>query len=122
MTHREATMVHHLIHFLAFVVAVMLTARVVPGIRVKSFTGALFFSIVFALLNKLLFLPLVMFTFPVVVISLGLFLILINAFLFWLAEKVVSGVEVDGFGSALFASVVVSIINWGITFLLRVVL
>ncbi len=114
--------VHHLIHFLAFVVAVMITAKLVPGVRVKSFTGALFFAIVFALLNKLLFLPLVMFTFPIVLISLGLFLILINAFLFWLAEKVVSGVEVDGFGSALLASVVVTLVNWAITFVLRIVL
>src|SRR3954464_11539956 len=115
-------MVHHLIGFLAFVVAVMITAKMVPGVRVKSFGGALVFALVFALLNKLLFLPLVMFTFPIVVISLGLFLIIINAFLFWLAEKVVTGVEVDGFGSALLASIVVSLVNWAITFVLRIVL
>src|SRR5437016_5334368 len=119
MSETEDAMVHHLIQFLAFVVAVMLTARWVPGIRVKSFGSALVFSLVFALLNKLLFIPLVMFTFPIVVISLGLFLIIINAFLFWLSDKIVKGVEIDGFGAALLGSVVVSIINWAITFVLR---
>jgi len=114
-------MIHHLISFLAFAVAVFLTARVVPGIRVKSFGGAVFFSLVFALLNKLLFLPLVMFTFPIVLVSLGLFLIIINAFLFWLADKIVAGVELDGFGSAILASVVVTVINWAIMVAVRVI-
>jgi putative membrane protein len=114
-------MLHHVVGFLAFAVAVLVTARVVPGIRVKSFGGALVFALVFALLNKLLFLPLVMFTFPIVVVSLGLFLIIINAFLFWLADKIVKGVELDGFGAALVGSIVVTIINWAIMFALRIV-
>jgi putative membrane protein len=114
-------LLHHIVGFLAFTVAVLATAKMVPGIRVKSFGGALMFALVFALLNKLLFLPLVMFTFPIVVVSLGLFLIIINAFLFWLADKLVKGVELDGFGTAVLASVVVTIINWAIMFVLRMV-
>src|SRR5688572_6573042 len=114
-------MVHHLVQFFAFVVAVMLAARVVPGIKVKSFGGALVFSLVFALLNKLLFVPLALLTAPLIMITLGLFLIVINAFFFWLADKVVKGVEIDGFGSALAGSVVVSLINWAIHFALRVI-
>jgi putative membrane protein len=115
-------MVHHIISFLAFAVAVLVTARMVPGIKVKSFGGALVFSLVFALLSKLLFLPLVMFTSPIVVVSLGLFMIIINAFVFWLADKLVKGVELEGFGTAVLASVVVTIINWAIMFALRVIL
>jgi putative membrane protein len=53
-----------------------------------------------------------------VLITLGLFLIVINGFLFWLADKVVKGVEVDGFGSAILGSLVTSLVSWGIMFVL----
>jgi putative membrane protein len=112
-------MVHHIIGFLAFAVAVLVTARVVPGIKVKSFGGALLFALVFALLSKLLFLPLVMITLPIVLVSLGLFMIVINAFLFWLADKLVAGVELESFGTAVIASIVVTIVNWAIMWVLR---
>jgi putative membrane protein len=114
-------MVHHLVHFACFVAAVLLTAKIVPGIRVKSLGSAIFFSFVFALLDKLLFIPLVAASFPLVLISLGLFIVIINAFLFWLADKIVSGVEIDGFGTAILGSIVVSALNWGITHLLHIV-
>lgn len=109
----------HVVSFFAFVVAVLVTSKVVPGIRVKSFTGAILFALAFALLNKLLFPLLLVFTLPLVIFSLGLFIVVINAFLFWLADKVVGGVEVDGFGSALFGSIVTSAVNWMILFLIR---
>ena len=115
-------MVHHLIQFAAFVAAILLTARLVPGIRVKSVGSAIFFALVFALLEKLLFLPLAAVTFPFVLVTFGLFLIVINAFLFWLADKIVAGVEIDGFGSALLGSIVVSALNWGITHVLHILL
>lgn len=114
-------MVHHVVHFLAFAVAVLCAARIVPGIRVKSFGSALVFSLVFALLNKLLFGPLAFFTLPIVLVTFGLFLVIINAFLFWLADKLVKGVTIDGFGSALLASIVTTLINWAITFVLGLV-
>lgn len=113
-------MAHHIIHLLAFAVAVLLTARWVPGIRVKNFTAAVIFSLVLAVLDKLLFTALVVLSFPLVLLSFGLFLIVINAFLFWLADKIVKNVEVDGFGAALVGSVVCSVINWAITWLLHI--
>jgi putative membrane protein len=114
-------MVHHVISFLAFTVAVLGAARVVPGIKVKSFGSAMLFALVFALLNKLLFLPIALLTFPLLLLTLGLGIILINAFIFWLADKVVSGVEVRSFGSALIGSLVATVINWAIMAVLHVV-
>jgi putative membrane protein len=102
-------LLHHVVTFLAFTLAVFLAAKIVPGIRVKSFP--ILFALVFAVLNKLLFLPLVAVTLPFVVVTLGLFVFFINAFLFWLAGKIVSSVEVDGFGSALLGSLVTSGLN-----------
>ncbi len=109
----------HLLHLLVFAVAVMLTARLVPGIRVRSFGSAVFFAFVLAVLDKLLYGLLVFLSFPMILVSLGLFLLVINAFLWWLADKLSAGVELDGFGAALLASLVTSAINWLLLFVLR---
>src|SRR2546422_1076947 len=98
-------MVHHIIHLAVFALSVLLTAKFVPGIRVKSFVSALFFAIVLAILNKLCMTALVVLSLPFILLTLGLFLIVINAFLWWLADKLVSGVELDGFGSAILKGV-----------------
>ncbi len=102
-----------------YALAVLLAAKIVPGLKVKSFGSAFIFAAVFAILNKLLLMVLVFFTFPLLLISFGLFLLVINAFLFWLADKFVSGVECSGFGAAFFGALVTSIINVGMTWLLR---
>jgi putative membrane protein len=112
-------MIHHLIQFAICAIAVLVAAKVVPGFRVRSFGSAFIFAIVLAVLNKLLFGLLVVLAFPMVLVTFGLFLIVINAFLYWLADKLVSGVEIDGFGSAILASLVTSLINWGIMAVLR---
>ena len=57
--------------------------------------------------------------FPAILVTFGLFLLVINAFLWWLADKVVDGVELDGFGAAFFGALITSIINWLILFVLR---
>jgi putative membrane protein len=105
-------MIHHLVHILVTTLAVLVSAKVVPGVRARSFGGAFVFAIVLAILNKLLFKLLVLLSLPFVLVTLGLFLLVINAFLFWLADKLVEGVEVDGFGAAVLGSVVTSGITW----------
>jgi putative membrane protein len=109
----------HVLHLLAYTVAILLAARIVPGIKVKSFTSALFFALVLALLNKLLFLPLLAITLPIVLVTFGIFILFINAGLFWLANKIVKGVEVNGFGAAFWGSLVASLLNWLITWFIR---
>ena len=112
-------MIHHLIHLLVTAVAVLIAAKVVPGIRVKSFGSAVVFAFVLAVLNVILGKVLILLALPFVLLTLGLFLIVINGFLFWLADKVVDGVEIDGFGYAMLGSLVTSLISWGILFILR---
>jgi len=112
-------MLNHLLHVLVFAVAVFLTARIVPGIKVRSFGGAFVFALVLAILDRLLYGVLVVLSFPMILISFGLFLLVINAFLWWLADKLVSGVELSGFGAALIGSIVTSAINWLFLFALR---
>jgi putative membrane protein len=112
-------MLHHLVHVFIFTLAVLLTAKIVPGIRVRSFGSAFFFALVLAILDKLLYGLLVVLAFPAILVTFGLFLLVINAFLWWLADKVVDGVELDGFGAAFFGALVTSVINWMILFFVR---
>src|SRR6185295_209785 len=107
-------MLHHLVHVLVVALAVLLTAKVVPGVRARSFGGAFVFALVLAILNKLLFKLLVFLSLPFVLVTFGLFILVINAFLFWLADKVVDGVEVDGAGAALLGSFCTSLITWAV--------
>ncbi|MDB4968435.1 MAG: hypothetical protein JWN44_4124 [Myxococcales bacterium] len=111
-------MVHILIHLLVTAIAVLAAARIVPGIRVRSFGSAVVFAFVLAVLNVLLGKLLIILALPFVLLTLGLFLIVINGFLFWLADKVVKGVEVDGFGSAILGSLMTSLVSWTIMFVL----
>ncbi len=112
-------LLHHIIHLLVTAVAVLAAARIVPGIRVRSFGSAIVFAFVLAVLNVILGKVLVVLALPFVLLTLGLFLIVINGFLFWLADKIVKGVEVDGFGSALLGSLVTSLVSWGILYVMH---
>ncbi len=112
-------MISLLVSFLLYALAFMLTARIVPGIEVRSYRSAVGFAIVFAILDGLLFKVLAVVTMPLVVLSLGLFLLVIRAGLFLLTDKFIDGVKIDGFLSALLGSVVTGVLNSGITWLVH---
>ena len=105
-------MLHIVIQVLVTAFAVLVAARIVPGIRVRSFGSAVVFAVVLGILGVLLKTVLVILALPFILLTLGLFLIVINGFLFWLADKVVEGVEVDGFGAAMLGSLVTSLASW----------
>jgi putative membrane protein len=102
---------YHAVHLVVLAVAVLIAARIVPGIRARSFGGALLFALVFAVLDKLLFWVLAILAFPAIILTFGLFIFVINGFLFWLADKLVEGVEVDGLFSATLGALVTSVVN-----------
>ncbi len=112
-------MISLLVSFLLYAVAFMLTARIVPGIEVRSFRSAVGFAVVFAILDGLLFKLLAIVTLPLVVVTLGLFLLVIRAWLFMLTDKFIDGVRIDGFVSALIGSVVTAFLNSGITWMVH---
>ena len=108
------------VHCLLFAVSFMIVARVVPGIAVRSFGSALVFAAVFAILDGLLFSFLAFVTLPLVLLSLGLFLLVIRAGLFLLADKLVDGVTIDGFFPALLGSLLTGAVNFLINWLVHV--
>lgn len=108
-------MLAFLIYCLLYALSIMLAAKVVPGLHVRSYGGAFVFAVVFGVLDGLLFKALALLTLPLVLITLGLFLLVIRAFLFWLADQLVEGVKVDNFFAALAGSTVTGLINFLIT-------
>lgn len=89
--------------------ALLLVAHLYPGVSVRSFTAALIAALVLGLLNALLRPLLVLLTLPVTVITLGLFLFVINALMFYFAAQLLQGLSVASFGAALIGSLIYSL-------------
>ncbi|MCD0468523.1 phage holin family protein [Flavobacterium sp. JAS] len=90
---------------------VLLIANFLPGVHVASFTTAIIVAIVLGLLNLFIKPILVILTLPVTVITLGLFLLVINAIIILLCTNIVGGFAVDTFWTALFFSIILSILQ-----------
>ena len=91
--------------------ALMLVAYLYPGVQVAGMFEALIAALVLGLVNALIRPILVLLTLPVTVLTLGLFIFVINAFLFWFVAEIVKGFTVSGFMAALIGSVLFSIIT-----------
>lgn len=98
-----------LVRWLLLAAALLLVAHLLPGVAVASFGAAMVASLVLGLLNTLLRPILVLLTLPVTVLTLGLFLFIINAAMFWVASRMLDGFSVASFGSALIGSVIYSL-------------
>lgn len=99
--------------------ALLAVAYLYSGVTVTSFTGALVAAAVLGALNMVVRPLLVLFTLPVTVLTLGLFLFVINALMFWSAAGLVSGLNVNGFGAALLGSLIYSVLQLAVDFLLE---
>lgn len=88
--------------------ALLLVAYLYPGVTVKSFGSAMIASLVLGLLNAVVRPVLVLLTLPVTLVTLGLFLFVINALMFWAAASILDGFSVTGFGAALLGSLIYS--------------
>ncbi len=100
-----------LIRILVTALAALLTAYLLPGVKLANFTSALLLAIVLGLLNLLVKPVLVILTLPVTIVTLGLFLLVINALIVLWASSLVKGFKVDNFWWALIFSVVLSVIS-----------
>ncbi|MBX3622397.1 MAG: phage holin family protein [Rhizobacter sp.] len=98
-----------IVRWLLLAAALLLVANLYPGVTVTSFTSAMVAALVLGLLNALLRPLLVLLTLPVTVLTLGLFLFVINALMFYFAAEMLSGLSVTGFGAALVGSLIYSL-------------
>ena len=98
-----------IIRWLLLAAALLLVAYLYPGVSVTSFGAALIAALVLGLLNTIVRPLLVLLTLPVTVLTLGLFLFVINALMFWAAASVLAGFNVAGFSAALIGSLIYSL-------------
>jgi putative membrane protein len=91
--------------------ALLTVAYVLPGITVDGFTSALIAALVLGLINTLLRPLLILLTLPVTVVTLGLFILVINGLLFWFAGSVLKGFEVSGFWTGVLGALLYSIFS-----------
>ena len=109
--HRRAMLggMKTIIRWLLLAAALLLVAHLYSGITVASFEAALIAAFVIGLLNTLVRPLLVLLTLPVTLLTLGLFLFVINALMFWWAGSMFDGFKVPGFGAALLGSLIYSL-------------
>jgi putative membrane protein len=98
-----------IVRWLLLAAALLLVAQVYAGVSVASFSSALIAAFVLGLFNTLVRPLLVLLTLPVTLLTLGLFLFVINALMFWAAASVLDGFNVAGFGAALIGSLLYSL-------------
>ena len=100
-----------LIRILLTAISVLIIAHFMPGVTVDSFTTSLIVAVVLGLLNIFIKPILVLLTLPVTLITFGLFLLVINALIILLCTNIVGGFHVDTFWTALFFSIILSILQ-----------
>ena len=100
-----------IIHWLLSALSLIIVSRVVPGFEVAGIKSALIAALVIGLVNSTLGLLLKVLTFPFIVLTLGLFWFVINAFMLLFASTFVSGFHVRGFGPAFIGAIVLSLLN-----------
>ncbi len=100
-----------IIRILLTAVAVVILAKFLPGVAVEGFTSAIIVAVVLGLLNIFIKPILVILTLPITVVTLGLFLLVINACIILLADKFIDGFAIDGFWIALLFSLLLSFLQ-----------
>jgi len=94
-----------LLRWLASAIALLAVAYLIPQIHVETFVTALIAAVIIGLVNAVIGRILRFLTWPITCLTLGIFSLLLNAFLFWLASALVPGFEVVGFVAALLGAI-----------------
>ena len=100
-----------LLRILLSSVGVMFSAYLLEGVYVKGFWSAALFSLLLSILNYTIKPLLVILTIPLTVLTLGLFLLIINTFIIWVAAELIDGLMIGGFVWAFLFSLLLSLIN-----------
>ncbi|OGI46031.1 hypothetical protein A2121_00425 [Candidatus Nomurabacteria bacterium GWB1_40_6] len=101
-----------LIHFLVSAVAILITAYVLPGVHVDGILAAFILAVILGVINTFIRPVLVMLTLPLSIVTLGLFVLVINALLVMLASYIVPGFTVAGFWYAFLFGIVLAIVSY----------
>ena len=101
-----------LLRWLLSAVAIIITAKLIPGIQVASFWTAIWLALLLGLINAVIRPILVLVTLPINILTLGLFTFVINGLLVMFASSIIKGFGVGGFLNAVLFSIVFSVISY----------
>ena len=118
MTDRSRT-VHWLIELLILSASVFVATHILTSVHVKNFATAIVVALVYGILKTVFTRIFVILALPLVILTLGLFYFVINAFLLWITAMLIEGFEVKGFFNTIIAALLISfidtVLHWAIT-------
>jgi len=106
--------IEFLAHLLISAALLLLVANLVSGVEVDGWGSAIIGAIALGLVNAIVRPIMVVLTFPITIITLGLFLLVVNALMLWLAGSLVPGIKIRGFGPAFFGALLLTLLNMAI--------
>ena len=112
-------MINFLIRLVVNAIAILIVAYFLPGVHVTGFTAALIVALILGVVNAVLRPILFILTLPLQILTLGLFTFIINGFLFWWVAHWGLGLTVDGYWTAFLAAIVLGIVSFVLSSLLR---
>ena len=104
-----------LLRILVNALAIFLAAAIVSGIEIRGALSTLGAGLVLGLINAVVRPVLLVLTLPLTLVTLGLFLFVLNGLCLWLTSLLVKGFEVQGFWAAVFGALIVSVVSWLLT-------
>jgi putative membrane protein len=107
-----------LVRLIANALAILAAAYIVPGIEVSGGLALIAAALVLGLINAVVRPVLLFLTLPFTLVTLGLFIFLLNAFCLWLTSVLVKGFEIYGFWTSVLGAMIVSLVSWVVTILL----
>jgi len=98
-----------MVHWIVSALLIMLCAWIIPGVGINGFGSALWIYIIFGLLNAFIKPAMLLLTFPITLITFGLFVIIINTLFIWIASEMINSFYIEGFWSALWFGLLYSL-------------
>jgi putative membrane protein len=111
-------MTHLLVNWLLSALSLVIVAHVVPGFQISGLASALIAAIVIGFVNGTLGFLLKIITFPLTILTLGIFWLVINALMLKVAAALVPGFRIEGFLPAFLGAIVLSLVNMALRFML----
>ena len=99
------------INILILSAAVFLVSQVLPGIQIKNYITAIIVAIVYSLINFFLGWVLVILSLPFIIITFGLFKLVINAFMLWLTDRIIEDFQIKDFFTTVLAALLITVVD-----------
>ena len=101
-----------IIYIALLAVVITVISQVLPGIYLKNFTTAIFVAVIYSIINYFLGWLLVLLTLPAVILTLGLFKLIINGVLLWITDQMISDFKIKNFSTTLIAAVLITVADF----------